>query len=947
MKDGLPGLDVSSIIADSRGYIWVSSYGGLSRFDGSTFKNYGMNDGLPQYSGGNNFIEDSLGRIWFPSKNNVTCFDGLDFKQYPIENPPAQININAIFQSKEGRIRFVTFKGIYELNNGLWKRMNLFPDHPDMLYNYAEELEDGFMMINCLDSIIKVNKDGYFETIIRCKNADERFKTLTKTNGQIFTSTLNHLYVYKGNRFELFHDDILKDKNIFFEFIDSRKHLWVGTIDNGIYVFIGDKYEQINPKELKLYQINKFAEDYEGNIWATTSDGLLKLSPSYIDFYPDETRTFNKYDIRSSFKDKEGTLYFGHTKGGFTKYQNGKFIDSKDVLDKASNELIDDWVQGFCMDNKKNLWLFTNDNNLIRIIGNKAEDMSAKWKLHPGSSPMLFDSSNNTIYAGNPYGITKIKDDKFTVDSIPNFFGDKITSFSLDSLGMLWCSTMKGKIFMKNNKGEYTRMNAQLGIDSIFLTIQWLDNSSLYIATNGKGIYKYHRTNDNKYVLDYHITTKEGLPSDIVFNLTSDNKNSLRISTIAGLAHITFHKENDKETYTINKYGEQQGFNNKSYYYANLLTDNNNDIWYGTDEYLAHIPTNKIIEDTIPPIIHIETVSLFNSNSNWGRYSKAFSNFYHLPIDPVLPYNQNDISIDFKAITLGNSNNIQYEYKYEGKDSSWIKTGTNSHLLFANLSPGKYNLSIRSKKPNSEWSRETASFEFTITAPFYSTWWFKLFIVLFISSIVYAIYRIRLNQVIQLQEIRNKIASNLHDDIGSTLNSISIFSEVARKDSNQRDEALEMIGESSRQVIEVMSDIVWSINPKNDSFEKIIFRMKSLSYNLLNAKKIDFIFKSDEQLNKKKISMQDRRNVYLIFKEAINNLVKYSEATRVSINTTCSDHSIKMRIQDNGIGFDSTQPSSGNGLNNMKKRAAEMNAQLTIDTAPNHGTIIELNLKAK
>jgi signal transduction histidine kinase len=121
--------------------------------------------------------------------------------------------------------------------------------------------------------------------------------------------------------------------------------------------------------------------------------------------------------------------------------------------------------------------------------------------------------------------------------------------------------------------------------------------------------------------------------------------------------------------------------------------------------------------------------------------------------------------------------------------------------------------------------------------------------------------------------------------------------------------------------------------------------MKSLSYNLLNAKKIDFIFKADEQLNRKKISMQNRRNFYLIFKEAINNLVKYSEATRVSINITCSDNYIKMKIQDNGIGFDMTIPSSGNGLNNMQRRTTEMNANLKIETSKGDGTTIELILK--
>src|ERR1035437_1540150 len=240
---------------------------------------------LPQYSGTYNFIEDSIGRIWFVFKSGVGFFDGKKFVSYPIENPPDQININEIFETKHHKMRFVSFKGIYELQNRKWKRLNLFPGHPDLIYNYAEELEDGSLMINCLDSIVKLNKDGHSETIIKAGRVEERFKTLIKTGGQIFTSNLNHLYLYKDNHFELIHDDVLKDKDIYFEFIDSKKRLWVGTISNGIFVFdnnnstvlkpdLQSSFQHINPKELNLYQINKFTEDYEGNIWATTSNGL-------------------------------------------------------------------------------------------------------------------------------------------------------------------------------------------------------------------------------------------------------------------------------------------------------------------------------------------------------------------------------------------------------------------------------------------------------------------------------------------------------------------------------------------------------------------------------------------------------------------------------------------------------------------------------------------------
>ena len=217
-------------------------------------------------------------------------------------------------------------------------------------------------------------------------------------------------------------------------------------------------------------------------------------------------------------------------------------------------------------------------------------------------------------------------------------------------------------------------------------------------------------------------------------------------------------------------------------------------------------------------------------------------------------------------------------------------------------------------------------------------------LVLVLFFFVYRTFRAR--QELRLHDIRNRIAGDLHDDIGSTLNSISIYSEVAKKKGDNYDEALEMIGEASRKVIEAMSDIVWPINAENDSFEKIIFRMTSHAYNLSRASKIEFTFHADETLNEKKLSLEERRNFYLIFKEAVNNLVKYSNATHASIALTYENNRIKLRIRDDGVGFDTSKENAGNGLKNMKRRADEMKAEFVIDSQIGGGTQVELILKA-
>jgi signal transduction histidine kinase len=213
---------------------------------------------------------------------------------------------------------------------------------------------------------------------------------------------------------------------------------------------------------------------------------------------------------------------------------------------------------------------------------------------------------------------------------------------------------------------------------------------------------------------------------------------------------------------------------------------------------------------------------------------------------------------------------------------------------------------------------------------------------LIVSILFYKNHRTR--QLLKLQTLRNRIASDLHDDVGSTLSSISIFSELAKEQSKEVIPALETIGENSRKMLESMADIVWTINPENDNFEKIISRMRSFAYELLGAKQIDFEFTADEAVGRLKLPMEVRKNLYLIFKEAITNMVKYAGAKKAYFAINATKNNLTMLIRDNGKGFDVNHPVEGNGLKNMKKRAEEIGAKLLIESEAGLGTTIQFLL---
>ena len=281
---------------------------------------------------------------------------------------------------------------------------------------------------------------------------------------------------------------------------------------------------------------------------------------------------------------------------------------------------------------------------------------------------------------------------------------------------------------------------------------------------------------------------------------------------------------------------------------------------------------------------------------------------------------------------------------YKGGDTVWTKINGKPELTISDLSAGKYNLLLRASNIYGDYSDQVSSFDITILPPYWQTWWFRVMVVGFFVLIFYGLYRYRIQQLKRLLVLRNNIASDLHDDIGSTLNSISIYSEVAKQQAGKEIPALDMIGVNSRKIIESMSDIVWTINPENDSFEKIIVRMRSFAHQLLKAKKIEYTFDVDEKLNKIVLPMQVRKNFYLVFKEAITNVIKYSQARRVAIFLFEKNKTIMLRIRDNGRGIPVNAETQGNGLLNMSRRAAEINAELNIISGEGAGTEIELML---
>ncbi|MFM9948997.1 MAG: ATP-binding protein [Saprospiraceae bacterium] len=307
-----------------------------------------------------------------------------------------------------------------------------------------------------------------------------------------------------------------------------------------------------------------------------------------------------------------------------------------------------------------------------------------------------------------------------------------------------------------------------------------------------------------------------------------------------------------------------------------------------------------------------------------------------------ITHSQNFISFEFNCSDPFST----LWYQLEGFDQEWFPTRSNKQATYTNLNGGTYVFRVKALNQQGIAMDHVATFYLRVHPPYYQTWWFRTLLFLAIIALIYAIFRYRELQRLQQEKLRLSIARDLHDEMGSTLSSISILSEAAMRHLQEDIDRARFgtIGARARQVMEAMSDIVWSVNPRNDSMNNILQRMKEFSVELFESQGITLHFEADETVKTLNLPMEQRKDFYLLFKEAANNAAKYSGATEVWVLVQSDNGGLRLEVRDNGKGFDPATVKQGNGLWNMQRRAERMGGALVLESKVGEGTRVELSL---
>lgn len=967
-RNGLMYGDINGLVQDKNGYIWFAGEEGLQRYDGYEFVNYFHNPNKPEAT----FPKGRLMRLGIDSKNRLwinSFSDGFGWynaftntnKHYTPHNQKL-LTSNAVgfrdFLFANDSVTYLCG------NNGIVKLMN-------------DEIVKTFTPEN------SALQGGLTGNIAKDKNGNFWIGTVNGLN--FLSANEQHIYNHTNNTvIAAFANNVLKDNvgnkaAIAKLFIDHKNNLWISTWRPELYRYNIDKniLETIVLPEKKSYEYDNLVydiiEDNEHNIWiGTSNNGLYKYSytnNSFTHFLHNinDAQSIGTNSILKLMKDRDGNIWL--TGRNIISTFNPSYKLIQPMLPNAAHAVsavmvaadktlwaadvewlyhfneqqvfINKYRHQYINEKKKNsgIWglkesrngkeIFIEKENGLAIFNKQTkavDDFKELLVLKTNPVTDIIETNNGNLYLLRWWwekNLIFLDRNKRTVTPVQLPIEDK-NNFEIahaiqknDTVYYLF--SKRGLMLLQTNSQQVKMLDADYSAGSSILV-----NNKFYAATASTGIIKY----DVATQKISSIGKFEGFPVNNTKNIVYAGNDEFWIATSSGLIKW----KESKNIFTT--FSEDEGLAQPSVYGNSLVVTGNGKIVFSNGNLL--MLETQLIKQQQPPTVIITSCMAGDSLLSPAQLNNNIK----------ISYANNVVQVRFAAINYP-SRNIKYEYMLQGYDKEW-KDGSLRFVNYTNLPHGNYIFKVRAANDEGVWSNETTQLQFYVTQAFYKAWWFYALLgaVLLFALLFY--YRIRINRILELQKLRNNISRDLHDEVGSTLSGISILSTSVINNLDQQPlktkEWVQQIGKDAQNMLNVMDDIVWSINPKMDSFENIVSRMKETAYHVAEAADIKIQFNDDEGLNNISLPMLTKKNLYLIFKETINNAVKHAACNNIFITLKKQNKKLVLTIADDGKGFDTNNEVNRNGLKNIKQRAAEINATITCKSKLQQGSIIELTI---
>jgi ligand-binding sensor domain-containing protein/two-component sensor histidine kinase len=912
---------ITAITEDEDGFLWIGTWGnGMMKFDKK--KNKGIhyyNDPYNQFSLSSNRIIDILSDrnkdIW------IATFGG---------------GLNKLVRNNKSEIEETNFL-IYRSNE-----KNKFSISDDKTITLFEDKDGNIWIGTFYGGLNKLDSNNKALSPDRA-----RFNSYRKSNG--LNSGISDNTVMAINQ-------------------DFEGYLWIGTFGGGIDRFDIDTEIFINFSKISVQQ-NSFTDDEilslfvdrSGILWAGShlGEGVTKIQKYFSKFESVNSRSAGRLKLNddvvwSLYKDSKDNLWVGTYRGG-ANVLNSTINQTRvyRIMPDQMTGISDNHIRSFAEDRFGNIWVGTYSGGLNRI--DKSGQKVEVFKNIPGNSNSLsanqvldiFVESENTIwiatfggglnkltFSENTSGVPNFqpyKHDPFNPHSISD---DRVYCILKDSKENFWVGTYGGGLNkFDSEKGIFEVVSldpqsSQSAFNDKILSLYESSNGMLWIGTSGNGLNQFDPIANT--VMNFSLA--QGLTSSVVYGILEDSKANLWLSTDNGIFLL------NTKTEKFAQFGIEDGVQSLEFSGGAYFKDLDGIMYFGGINGFNYFnPDSITVDQYVPPVV-ISGIKVMDVKVN-GK-----------PNELILSYDQNFISIEFSALDFSIPKRNRYSYILEGFQKSWSFTeGSNRTAIYTNLPAGEFTFMVKGTNSDGIWSENAASIRIIINPPYWQTWWFITLIVIIIVFFIYYLGTIRVKNQLEIEKLKLKIASDLHDNIGAGLTEISILSEVAERSEGHSSSIvkkdLQKISETARQLVDSMSDIVWVVNPQRDSLHDLIVKLKDSYNEFFSSIGISFQVNNVEKSDDIKLPMDYKQNLLLMFKEAINNAIKHSGCKKLVLEASYKNDIIEIILKDDGTGFEINKVKFGNGIKNMENRANKIKGKLSCKSEVGVGTTVSFSGK--
>ena len=966
--DGLANNAVLSIASDSRGFLWFATEEGLSRFDGFGFANQTKGTGLP-HSRVRQVLIGHHGNYWLATPAGLVRFRP-DLPQASADRmlvirpdgKPEASHISALLEDRGGTLWCGTDAGLYAVDDTASRSPRLTEVRiglPGVGYGDSEvsalaEDAEGGVWIGANDgTLYRRLPNGRVERHPSTEEVPgaEITYLLTDRKGRIWMGRQHGLYrsiaaPHPGaNGFERLSGQGggLPDARVFHIFESREGDVWVGMYRCLAQFPADGAPARVWTKDngLPSRGVGSLAEDRDGNLWMGTGDlGAFKLAAGGILTYSTEDR-IGMDAVISVAETLRGELYIAGRQEaeGFriaVRSGDGFHAIAPRVPKKVyyfgwrpARVILQDHTGEWWLASSEGLCRYPRLDSPSQLAQTSPKAVYTTRDGLPGDVVVrLYEDRGGNIWAStetSKFAYWSRSEQKFVwiaADGVPGY----ASAFGEDSAGDLWIGDESGQLWrVRNGRASQMRGPARAGWIHAIL----LDHAGrLWVATNSQGLLRFNQpaVPDPQF---RQYSYSDGLSSLNVQSLAEDRNGSIYIGTGGGVDRL------DPDLARIRHYTSADGIAAGEVVAA--YRDRSGAVWFGTNHGLTRlVPQNGPASD--PPPVWITGVSIAGRPAPVSEAGE--SSIRQVLVQP----GQEHIQFDFVGLSYSPGNVLRYQYRL-GNDAWSTPIGSRS-VHYGALAPGQYRFEVRAINSDGETSPTPATVDFRVTPPLWRRAWFQgILLAVGIAGVV-SVLRVRAARLLEIERVRSNIALDLHDDIASNLSQISIFSEIAMREAGPDSRAgvpLARIAETARETVECISDIVWSIRPQKEG--DLSQRIRRYGSDALTSRQIGVVFRISEEIQHLSLDPNARRQVYLIYKEALHNTVRHAQATAVEISMSVVEGNLVLKIGDNGRGIASRE--EGNGLPGMRGRALSLGGCLEIHSSVGEGTEVELRTPLK